>query len=211
MSTACDLVWGHLNPVHEIPSVTVEATAEEWRAAFRDREAFVHFLMSQQTVFVMPTDRFTSDYIINLMARTLQQSTTQENESAWNNAGRTPHDARPFCSLMAHTAVDWQIERFVKAVSARMVHAAKRVEQANKIVYLAAKGWESLNPLQRARGVLAAKNYVQWIKDSAPSRPGNSAAAPVQLSLNHHHLPSLTFRQARRSQVSEGLLRSRWA
>ncbi|ORY68067.1 hypothetical protein BCR35DRAFT_334431 [Leucosporidium creatinivorum] len=200
MTTACDFAWGHLNPVHEIPSVTAEATAEGWRAVFRDRDALSHLLLSQPTVFVFPEDERAKDYILGFITKALQQTTDQRNASAvWNRWGTITQQARG--------------SAFVKSFTGEPlpVHAAKRPEQANKIVYLCAKGWDYLNPLQRARGVLEATRYVEWIRSSAPGRPGNSAAAPIELSIGHQHLPSLTVRQSRRSTVSQQELRSRWA
>jgi len=123
MTTAWDFAWGHLNPVHEIPSVTVEATAEKWRAFFRDRDALIRLLLSQQTVFKFPEDERAKAYILGFITKALQQTIDHQNEPrVWNNfggiggqrrgvafalsfTGEALH-ARPFCSVSSPAPSD---------------------------------------------------------------------------------------------------------
>jgi hypothetical protein len=115
MATACDLAWVHLNPATEVPSITPQAPAEEWKAAFVDRAALVYFLQAPQTVYHLPDALEARAYVSTLMARSLQQSADQNADRTWNRDGVIGtevraitfvrsftgggHHDRPFCAV----------------------------------------------------------------------------------------------------------------
>ncbi|ORY83503.1 hypothetical protein BCR35DRAFT_303353 [Leucosporidium creatinivorum] len=111
---------------------------------------------------------------------------------------------------------------YMQGVSIQMQNACKgrSVQAADPIVFLAAKPevWATLDPLRRARAVLKAKKWREWIQREAEDgghvaryhQQRAQGSPAIEQSLAHAYVPSLTSRQSRRSCVSQDELRRRW-
>ncbi|ORY57103.1 hypothetical protein BCR35DRAFT_355521 [Leucosporidium creatinivorum] len=128
------------------------------------------------------------------------------------------HRHRPFARLMAFPFVDETLYGLVKVIALLMAEVCQnRAHDAVPEIWLGYEHWQNLGPYTKARVVLQAKLYGsehrrREQRTREASHPSHSSAESTgAASSSHRNLPSLTHRQARRSRVSQGELRSRWA
>ncbi|ORY68044.1 hypothetical protein BCR35DRAFT_334408 [Leucosporidium creatinivorum] len=224
MATPCEAAWEHLDLDLSFPRLTSEASAAQWREAMDARTRLLALFELPSPYFQLPD----APGARSVLEQAIRQSVDQRSDARWNGHGLplggnqrnafassltgTAHARRPFCEFLDIKLVDQLLRRFVEDVSARMARSAQRVEQANLLVWLAARHWSRLDPLRRAIGVLAAKTYQEYIQLAAQRQHELRMAAQFTGVPNtQQHLPSLTKRQARRSDVSQAQLQARWA
>ncbi|ORY68049.1 hypothetical protein BCR35DRAFT_334413 [Leucosporidium creatinivorum] len=197
-SRVCDAAWGQLDYTLELPRLTLTSSAAGWKHAFRIREGLVHLFLASPSIFRLPAAKGPQEEIIKLLGESLQQGTVQSEPERWTAEGvpngvetkmaflrsltGVGNPLRPFAELMAHPMIEPQLGQFVKNTASKMVHSATRLEQARKGVYLCGRWWSRLDPLQKAWGVLEAKEYVDWIKSAAPVRPAQPRAPAPSLA-----------------------------
>ncbi|ORY68052.1 hypothetical protein BCR35DRAFT_345611, partial [Leucosporidium creatinivorum] len=226
MSNVCEAAWGHLNIDHELPPLIAEtALPAEWHSACKARRDLLGLLVEQPFPKYLTFPGSAAEWegtIVELVRKAGEQADKQEarfTDGQWIpcNVGTKKdvcksltspsHYLRPFCLLMNNDDVNKMFHNYITVICGKMIRAARTPEQADKIVFLVHRDWFALDPLRRAKGILAARAYFGYIQlahhVSQPAFP-----APPYVA---HSLPSLTARQARRSAVSESELRARWA